>query len=87
MGEGDGDLILYRIKEPLEFWGKLEVKDKCVEPATTIKYKPNMLVYFFNTVSSVHGVTPRRPSEKCRRLVALSCELGRNLFTTGHGKF
>jgi hypothetical protein len=61
MGEGEGDLELYRpIRNPV-YHGKLELDPDCVEKVDEVKYEPNTFVAFINTITSIHGVSPRRP--------------------------
>jgi hypothetical protein len=88
MGEGEGgDLEVQRLIKPPEFHGKLEIQDECVETITVVPYEPNTLVMFINTPTSIHSVTPRPATDKCRRLVSIAGELPRMLFKTGHGRY
>lgn len=82
-----GDLEIYRWKEgPKKFHGKLEVEDECVELVKTIKYRPNTLVMFLNTINSLHGVTPRK-SDHYRNLVNICVDVPQPLFVVGHGRY
>jgi len=87
MGEGEGDLEIYREVKPLRFHGKLEIEDDCVEVVKTVKYQPNMLVMFLNTFKSIHGVTARNATDQCRRMVNFIGELRQPLFRVGHGRY
>lgn len=87
MGEGEGDLEIYRQVKPLVFHGKLEIEDDCVEVVSTVKYQPNTLVFFLNTPKSIHGVTYRNPTDKCRRMVNFIGEMRQPLFKVGHGRY
>jgi hypothetical protein len=88
MGEGEGgDLEVQRLIKPPEFYGKLEIKDDCVETLDVVPYEPNMFVMFINTPTSIHSVTPRPATDKCRRLVNITGELPRMLFKTGWGRY
>ena len=88
MGEGEGgDLEVQRLIKPPEFHGKLEIQDECVETLAVVSYEPNMFVMFLNTPTSVHSVTPRPPTDKCRRLVNIQGELPGQLFKTGWGRY
>ena len=53
----------------------------------TVKYAPNTLVFFLNTLDSVHSVTPRSASTVSRRLVNIIGEVynikARGLFERG----
>lgn len=87
MGEGEGDLELYRpIRNPV-YHGKLELDPDCVEKVDEVKYEPNTLVAFINTITSIHGVSPRQPTDKCRRLCNFAGEVNFQLFKTGWGKY
>ena len=88
MGDGDGgDLEVQRLIKPPEFYGKLEIRDECVETVATVPYRPNQLIMFINGPVSIHSVTPRPATEECRRLVNITGELPGMLFKTGHGKY
>jgi len=88
MGDGEGgDLEVQRLIKKPKFHGKLEIKDKCVETVGTVKYQRNMLVFFINSLVSIHAVTPRPPSKECRRLVNIVGEVPNLLFRTGHGEY
>jgi hypothetical protein len=79
MGRGEGgDLEIQRLVAPPKFHGKLEIRDDCVETLDMVKYEHNTFVMFINTPVSIHSVTPRPPTDKCRRLVNITGELPGN---------
>lgn len=65
-----GNLEIYRWKRgvPRRFVGR-EVDPHDAELVSTIEYKANTLVAFINSDVSLHGVSPRAPSNRSRRLV------------------
>jgi len=75
---GGGDLELYRWKHPRRFCrgftGHLADKD-LINKVGKLKCEANTLVFFLNTIDSVHGVTPRDPSTVSRRLVNIIGEV------------
>jgi hypothetical protein len=88
MGDGDdGELEIQRLIKPPRFHGKLEIKDKCVETVSRVPYRKNTMVMFINGPTSIHAVTPRGPSDKCRRLVNLVGEVREPLFKVGYGGY
>lgn len=88
MGDGDGgELEVQRLIRSPKFHGKLEIKDKCVETVARVPYRKNMLVFFINGLTAIHSVTPRGPSDTCRRLVNLVGEVPQPLFKVGYGGY
>ena len=87
MGEGEGDLEVCKITKPPVYHGKLEIEDDCVEVVGRVKYRPNMFVMFLNSPISVHSVTPRMPTDECRRLCNFAAEMNQPLFRVGHGRY
>lgn len=80
MGNGEGgSLIVNHLVQPPIFYGKMEIKDKCVEVRKEIPYKHNMFVMFINSPLSVHSVTPRNSLEP-RNLVNVIGEFNFPLF-------
>lgn len=65
-----GHFEIYRWKRgvPRHFVGR-EVDPRDAEFVGTVEYKPNTLVAFINSGTSLHGVSPRAPSTISRRLV------------------
>ena len=71
-----GDLELYK-------WNNLRkrkfekhlAQNKLVEVFAKQKYEANTFIMFLNTLDSIHGVTPREPSLKSRRLVNIIGEV------------
>jgi len=86
-GTEGGDLQIQRLTRGPRFHGKLEIKDKCVETVATVPYKANMFVLFINSPVSIHSVTPRPATDKCRRLINFIGEVPEMLFKTGHGEY
>lgn len=69
-GVAGGNLEIYRWKRgvPHHFVGR-EVDPHDAELVGVIEYKANALVGFINSDVSLHGVSPRAPSDISRRLV------------------
>jgi hypothetical protein len=87
MGEGEGDLMMYKYDDKPEFYGKLEIRDESVTWVKRVRYARNTLVMFLNTYGAIHGVSARGPSEDWRRLVSIAGELPAPLFKVGHGSY
>ena len=65
-----GDLRIYRLKtERYSYDGKLDLRDRYVEPVAEFPYRANTLVMWINTPRSLHGVSPRSINELPRRYV------------------
>ncbi|MHA2062590.1 MAG: hypothetical protein ACW963_09925, partial [Candidatus Sifarchaeia archaeon] len=80
MGNGEGgNLVVNRLVKPPHFYGKMEIKEECVECVREVEYKHNMFVMFINSPLSVHSVTPRDSLEP-RNLVNVIGELNFQLF-------
>lgn len=79
-----GDLVLYDCDE-VEYhrskWGKGSVDTSFLRPSKVVELQNNRLVLFVNGPFSVHGVTPRGPSEHPRRYVNLIGEVKNPLFS------
>ena len=81
-----GDLVLYEITDPAykfhrsEF-GKGSVDPKYIRPVKTIKYEADVLVFFLNGPTAIHGVTPRGPAECPRRYINIIAEYKEPLFS------
>ena len=70
-----GDLDLYRPKIPgYPVDTRLNVKDRYVIPFKTIPYRANTLIMWLNTPRSLHGVSPRPPTDVPRRYVNILAE-------------
>ncbi len=75
-----GDLEISRFKKEPRFFGKAEADPRDVETAKIVRYAPNTLVFFINSIESLHGVTPRMPTHFPRRFVNIIGELSTPLF-------
>lgn len=64
-----GDLELYRYQREGFAFNNAELDDCYTEKIGTVKYSRNTLVFFINSLSSLHGVTVRSRTAHCRRLV------------------
>ena len=66
--DAGGDLVLYRFRGARRFHGvTADLAD--VEPVSRVAYAANTLIMFVNSVDSLHGVLPRRPTGRARRYV------------------
>ncbi|HUR43329.1 MAG TPA: hypothetical protein VMZ01_04430 [Aestuariivirga sp.] len=63
-----GDLSLYHFKGQPRFGGHYAELTDVVEDKT-VSYAANRLAAFVNSAASVHGVTPRPPTDKYRRYI------------------
>jgi len=72
-----GDLIIHKWKnkQRKKFIDGSMVKKNLIEEYNLIKYEPNTLVFFLNTVDFVHSVSPRDPSIHSRRFVNIIADL------------
>jgi hypothetical protein len=72
-----GDLNLYgwNSRARRTYRGHLVHPLNQIQLFKTVRYEPNMLVLFLNTPDSVHGVSPREPSARSRRLVNIIGEV------------
>ena len=78
--DAGGDLILYRWKGGDRYlYGKAEVPDDLVEEAVRVPYKPNTAIFWVTTKDAVHGVAPRKPTDKKRRYVSLVLSAGKDV--------
>ena len=82
-----GELEVYRLIDTPRFFGKLEIDPSCCELVDIVPYKANTLVMFMNGPKSVHGVSPRTPTQTYRQLVNLIGEVQTPLFKVGHGRY
>ena len=74
-----GDITLYRPVGGPRFVGKAELATP-KEVVKTLKYEAGNFVFFLNSPFSIHGVTPRIPSQAYRRYVNLIGEMRFDLF-------
>ena len=75
-----GELILYRSTGPLMHGKGSSIVPTRVSAAKRIAYRPNRLVLFLNSPTSVHGVAPRPQTPHVRRYVNFLCEFKQPLF-------
>lgn len=70
---GGGDLQLCRLRDGARprFFGHQSISDRSVEVVRTVRYQHNSLVFFLNSVRSIHGVTPRAPTRHPRLFLNL----------------
>lgn len=73
-----GDLIIHKYRQIPVMMGK-----RCIDPNDLIdvdimKYEPNALVCFMNSAISVHSVTEREVTNKCRMFCNINLELPSN---------
>lgn len=82
-----GDLLIYRYKrKDYRFHGKAELNERYVEKVGQVPYERNTLVFFINSINSVHGVTARSASSRPRRLVNIIGEFpAKGLFRIPRG--
>ena len=68
-----GDLDLYRVTAPgFRFYANDYAIDAAqIERTATIRYAPNTLVMWLNSVHAVHGVSPRAATARSRRYINL----------------
>ncbi len=69
-----GDLIIYEKIKELEIYGKIEIKDECVQEVARVPYKKNVAVFFLNGIDSIHGVSQRNVTSSPRQLVNFIAE-------------
>jgi hypothetical protein len=61
------------------------VDDSNLEVVETVKYEPNSLVLFLNSIDSLHGVTVRQPTQHGRFFVNLVVETVTRLYRSRDG--
>jgi len=71
-----GALEVYKVRNPkFLFYSKAEIKDRDVELVASVPYAANTMVFFINTIHSIHAVSERHATPHCRRLVNIIGEL------------
>ena len=76
-----GHLLIQRAKKPnFNFVGKAEVEDRNLEEFATVKYWPNTLVFFLNSIHALHAVSERSVTPYERRFVTILGRLHFSLF-------
>lgn len=76
-----GDLILYRFTKQPGFYGNRTALPGRITEVVSVPYRKNTLVLFLNSVGSVHGVRPRKPTPHIRRYINFQVELERPNFS------
>jgi hypothetical protein len=70
-----GDLELYRASSPrYPVDARLNVNSRHVTCVKTVPYRANTLVMWLNTARSLHGVSPRPPTDVPRRYINILAE-------------
>ena len=75
-----GDLALYRFRDRPGFYGRRTAMPNRIEEVARVPYAANTLVLFANSLRSVHGVTPRKPTPHVRRYINFQVELENPIF-------
>ena len=75
-----GNLCTYKFKKDPIFYGKSRVKYDNVDLIEEIEYKPNRLVFFINTLYSLHGVSQKNISPHYRKYMNIIGEFNFELF-------
>lgn len=75
-----GDLALYRFKGSPQFGAHYAELSDLIEE-NKIVYGANRFVIFVNSEASVHGVTPRPPTDKYRRYINIIGTTERDIFS------
>jgi len=75
-----GDLVLYRFRDEPGFYGLRTAMENRIAEVARIPYAANTLVLFANSINSVHGVSPRKPTSHVRRYINFQVELENPIF-------
>ena len=80
-----GDLQIWKWKDSYSYGKKSgeyreDVRRKHVELVQTIRYKANTLVFFLNSLDSLHSVTLRHPTPHTRKFVNFLADSDKSLF-------
>ena len=75
-----GDLAFYRFRDKPGFLRRRTAMPNRIEEVARIPYAANTLVLFANSLNSVHGVTPRKPTPHVRRYINFQVELENPIF-------
>ncbi len=76
-----GELVLYRFDKQPGFYGNRTAMPGRISEVVSVPYRKNTLVLFLNSVGSVHGVRPRKPTPHIRRYINFQVELERPNFS------
>lgn len=79
--DAGGELELYRHRDARRLNG-VSVAATDVAPFARVPYAPNTMIMFVNSVDSVHGVLPRRPTPHTRRYVNFFVDLAEDFIDT-----
>lgn len=74
-----GDLSIYKFRGKPAFGGHYAPLS-AVEEVTSVQYGANRYVAFVNSPKSIHGVTPRQPTEAYRRYINMVATVPFNAF-------
>ena len=79
-----GDLQLFRWRRPArrDLW-RFEFPDEDLELAKTVRYAPNRLVLFPNSMEALHGVSERAVTAHQRSYMFVTAEVEEDLFGAG----
>ena len=75
-----GELVLYRFRNKPGFYGRRTAMPNRIDEVARIPYAANTLVLFANSINSVHGVAPRKPTPHVRRYINFQVELEDPIF-------
>jgi len=76
-----GDLVLYKHRnEEIVFSGKAELSDTDVVEIGAVPYRANQSISWINSLSAIHGVSPRQAGAPCRLFVSICVEYPRRIF-------
>lgn len=80
--EAGGNLEIFKYKEDTDprIWLKAEFEDSCIEKVGEVKYAPNTLIFFMNSIKSIHGVSKRAVTNNNRRYVNVTVQSLSQLF-------
>ncbi len=80
-----GDLDLFCFRAAPRYRG-VEIDDAAVEPVARVDYRPNTLLLFMNSPTTIHGVTPRGVTDVPRRYVNFLAQARRPLFDLSYAQ-
>ena len=78
-----GDLNIYKFTGHPRFHDQVAVSDDHVEVVDHVPYRANILISMINSVHTLHGVSPRQPTQHIRRYVNFLAELRIPVFDLG----
>jgi len=77
------NLELFRFKDEPVLHNGVSVDDDDAEYCDTVEYKQNNLVFFINSLRSLHGVTERSVTNVPRQYINFAAEVNQPLFDIG----